>query len=78
MTPGAFGTRAGKARLRDTAAPTKLLGFDELSPNPVELSQTENRVKLNTTNLGRHSLTRHLAVFFKDSRPCLYFLQFLP
>jgi len=25
MTPGAVGTRVGNARLRDTAAPTKLL-----------------------------------------------------
>ena len=33
MTPGAFGTRAGKARLRDTAASAKLLSKTKKSKN---------------------------------------------
>ena len=45
-TPGAVGTRAGKARLRDTAAPTKLFALKRKATKT-------GYSTANTTNLGR-------------------------
>ena len=61
MTPGAFGTRAGKARLRDTAAPTKLFALKRKSKNNRDLTA-------NTTNLGRTITKSGLTITKHENR----------